>query len=87
MKYKKRIRLTENQKDEEQLVYQEDNREQLEADLKATLRALKSDERELNELKSAEILDSAAMIEVDSRIEGRKLAAEKIKSFIEELFD
>tara|TARA_R110002051_G_C8361168_1_gene441901 strand:+ start:54 stop:320 length:267 start_codon:yes stop_codon:yes gene_type:complete len=88
MKYQDLITKSQEEVSAEQLTYQvEDNKEQLEGDLKVTSRALTQDKRVLVELKSAKELDSTRILKQIDLITGRQLAIKNLKALIKELFD
>ena len=87
MKYKELRKKTVDQIEEQQLQYDvEDNKAQLEADLKATQRALTTAKRQLVDEKSRATLDSGSIIELHNQIEGLEKGAEAIENLIKELF-
>lgn len=78
---------TEDQLSAEQLQYDvEDNKSQLEADLKVTQRQLAAERRTLEQLKSAKVLSSKKLIDQLDLIEGLEKGVESLEALIEELF-
>lgn len=87
MKYLDRIKKSAADQLTEQQEWQaEDNKEQLEADLKATSRKLTLEKRRLEELKSAVKLDSTKIGECEDSIEGLTKGVKSLKALIKELF-
>ena len=78
---------TEEQISLEQLYYdEEDNKLQLETDLTATKRALKSEKQKLEQLKSEKQLSSQAIIDQLDLIEGLEKGIVVLENLITELF-
>ena len=87
MKYIDRIKKSaEDQLTEAQEYLAEDNKDQLEADLKATSRALKEEKRTLEVLKSEAQLDSGKILDSQDKIEGLTKGEKALKKLIAELF-
>ncbi len=87
MKYKELMMKSQEQLEVEALNYMvEDNKLQLELDLKATSRSLTEGQRNLVALKSKEILDTKAILDQIEDIEAMERAIEVIKALIKELF-
>ena len=87
MKYIDRIKKSqEEQLTEAQEYLAEDNKDQLEADLKATSRALKEEKRTLEDLKSAAQLDSGKILNSQDKIEGLQKGVKALDKLIKELF-
>lgn len=87
MKYIDRIKKSqEEQLTEAQEYLAEDNKDQLEADLKATSRALKEEKRTLEDLKSAAQLDSGKILNSQDKIEGLEKGVKALQKLIKELF-
>jgi hypothetical protein len=87
MKYLDRIRKSpEDQLSEEQEYQAEDNKSQLEADLKATSRDLVAKRRKLDSLKSAAVLSTHDIFMCEDAIEGLEKGVEKLNALIAELF-
>lgn len=85
--YMERITLSDKAKQSEELGYQaEDNKSQLEADLKETSRELIRQKRVLDELKSAATLDSGAILAKVDEIKGLEAGVTALTELIAELF-
>lgn len=87
MKYLDRIRKGSEEILSEQQQYQaEDNKLQLEADLRETQRLLKSEQRRLEELKSQPQLSGGNIIECQDMIAGLTAGVKALGDLIHELF-
>lgn len=85
--YMERITLSDKAKLSEELGYQaEDNKSQLEADLKETSRELIRQRRVLDELKSAATLDSEEILNKQDEIKGIEAGVKALEDLIAELF-
>lgn len=87
MKYLDRLKKSpEDKLTEQQEWLAEDNKLQLEADLKATSRELKLEKRRLEGLKSQEKLDSGKILQSLDNIEGLEKGEKALTKLIKELF-
>ena len=84
---KQLLQRSESTIEAEKLVYQlEDDKLQLEADLRETNRALTSKNRELLQLKSAPKLSPTSIVEVTGEIESLEKGIQILEDLIAELF-
>ena len=85
--YLQRRQKTEDQISQQQLQYEvEDNKLQLEADLRETQRELTQAKRDLDTLKSAKALSSEQIIKQADLISGLEKGEAFLQDLIEELF-
>lgn len=78
---------SDSQLEMEQLQYDvEDNKSQLEVDLRETQRSLVAEKRKLEQLKSAKVLSSTAILNQMVLIEELEKGVKSLEALIEELF-
>ena len=86
-KYQQLRQKSQEEISQEQLSHEvEDNKLQLEADLRATQRQLTLEQRELESLKSAPRLDSEKILKRQDKIRGLQEGVKSLVALIEELF-
>ena len=87
MKYLKLRQKTQDQLSKEQLDYEvEDNKLQLEADLRETQRALSLAKQNLLALKSQKMLSSVAILKEMDNIRGYEEGIKSLEELVKELF-